>query len=99
MRRTLIALAAILALAGCSSAGSTIPHHKAASGTNSPLVQKSIKDGEKAGQAAGLPGASAAEVNANCGALRLQDMPVTDNAKAWMTGCMLTGLIDAHSGG
>jgi hypothetical protein len=93
-----IVLAAILALAGCGSAATTT-HHPKASGTTSALYQKSFRDGESYGQMAGLPGSSPSQVQANCGVLRLQDMPTGDIASGFMAGCMLTGLIAANSGG
>jgi len=98
MKRTVVVLAAILALAGCGSAASHTSSKPKTSATNSPLAQKFIKDGESAGHSAGLPGSTASQVQANCGVLRLEDMPVGDLAKDWMTGCMPTGLLAANSG-
>jgi uncharacterized protein YceK len=98
MKRTVAALVAVLALAGCGSAASHTTSKPKTSATNSPLAQKSIKDGESFGQEAGLAGSTASAVQANCGVLRLEHMPVGDLAKDWMTGCMLTGLIAANSG-
>jgi uncharacterized protein YceK len=97
-KKMLIGVAVVIALAGCAS---TTTHHASkpkTSATNSPLVQKSIKDGEAYGQEAGTPGATAGMVQANCGVLRLENMPIGDMAKDWTTGCMLTGLLAANSG-
>ena len=99
MKRTLATLVAVLALAGCGSAASHTSSKPKTSATNSPIVQKSVKDGESFGQEAGTPGATAGMVEANCGVLRLENIPIGDDPKAWLTGCMLTGLVAANSGG
>jgi Prokaryotic membrane lipoprotein lipid attachment site len=98
VKRTLAALVAVLALAGCGASTTTHVSKPKTSATNSRLAQKSIKDGESFGQEAGTSGATAGQVQANCGVLRLENMPIGDMAKDWMTGCMLTGLIAANSG-
>jgi uncharacterized protein YceK len=64
VKRALLVLAALLTLAGCGA--STAAHHHASkpktSATNSPIAEKSIKDGEAYGQSAGLSGATADQV-------------------------------------
>lgn len=101
MKRTIVVLGAILALAGCASSLHAPSHPKAAH-TLSGVSQQSYKDGLTAGKSIAIPNDTDGEVKVNCAATALQQMPITDIKSRWLEGCFagtILGMVAADQAG
>lgn len=85
MKRTIAALVAVLALAGCGSAATTTTHQH--HHLKVPLSGKSFKDGMKVGENIAIPNKSDGQIKANCAVSAVEQMPAGDIKSSWMGGC------------
>jgi uncharacterized protein YceK len=89
VKRTLAALVAVLALAGCASTSTHHASHPSVSHTLPAISQKSYKDGLKTGESSAISGSETdGEIRANCGVMTLEHMPITDIKSRWLAGCL-----------